>query len=68
MTDTMEEYFEALENWAEARSSYRLAFREYDGPSPDWALHRPYEKYRAATEALKDAFANAVRSVVQESV
>lgn len=66
--DPMEAYFEALENWAEARSSYKLAVREYDGPSPDWALHRPRQKYQAATDALKDAFANAVRSVVWEGL
>lgn len=62
--DPMIDYFEALENWAEARDAYRKAVAQYDGPSPDYALWPWRNRLTNATEALKDAFANAVRFVV----
>lgn len=67
MGDPMEAYFEALENWAEARSEYKAPI-VYTHQGDSAVLARKRQRCQAATDTLKQAFTNAVRSVMREGL
>ena len=63
MNEEERRFFEAIENYVEAKMVLEKARDAYTGYSPGWALQREYDALDDATKALSQYFRAAVKAV-----